>query len=142
MRDAANAAVQVVHQGIPVGAVELLDDVQMDVINRMGGMDRKWKVLPTLFFKFSGTEEGIKDNIESVRRIVRSTKGSDFEVEVDEEKQKVLWSARKEALWSMLALRESGSEVWSTDVAVPLSRVADLVGESSAQLELEIGLIP
>ncbi|KAF3393525.1 D-lactate dehydrogenase [cytochrome] [Talaromyces pinophilus] len=134
MRDAANAAVQVVHQGIPVGAVELLDDVQMDVINRMGGMDRKWKVLPTLFFKFSGTGEGIKDNIESVRRIVRSTKGSDFEVEVDEEKQKVLWSARKEALWSMLALRESGSEVWSTDVAVPLSRVADLVEVSKDDL--------
>jgi D-lactate dehydrogenase (cytochrome) len=129
MRDAASTAVQVIHQGIPVGAVELLDDVQMDVINRMGGMDRKWKVLPTLFFKFSGTEAGVKDNIESVRRIVLSNKGSDFEVEVDKEKQKTLWSARKQALWSMLALRESGSEVWSTDVAVPLSRVADLVGE-------------
>jgi hypothetical protein len=31
-------------------------------------------------------------------------------------------------LWSMLCLRESGHEVWSTDVAVPLSKVSDLVG--------------
>ncbi|RDW83542.1 uncharacterized protein DSM5745_03868 [Aspergillus mulundensis] len=37
MRDAALAAIQIVHAGIPVGAVEILDDVQMDVVNKMGG---------------------------------------------------------------------------------------------------------
>ena len=48
----------------------------------------------------------------------------------DPEEQKKLWSARKEALWSMLAMRQDpGSEVWSTDVAVPLSRLPDIIGE-------------
>ncbi len=28
----------------------------------------------------------------------------------------------------MLALREKGAEVWSTDVAVPLSRLCDIIG--------------
>lgn len=129
MRDATKAATQVVREGIPVGAVELLDDVQMDVINKMGSTGRKWKALPTLFFKFSGTKVGVQDNVEGVRQIVLQNKGCDFEVEHDKSKQAVLWSARKEALWSMLCMRESGHEVWSTDVAVPLSRLPDLVGE-------------
>lgn len=28
----------------------------------------------------------------------------------------------------MLALRKDGAEVWSTDVAVPLSRLPDIIG--------------
>lgn len=30
----------------------------------------------------------------------------------------------------MLALRKEGDEVWSTDVAVPLSRLPDIIGMS------------
>ncbi|KAL2823558.1 hypothetical protein BDW59DRAFT_163135 [Aspergillus cavernicola] len=139
MREAALAATQVIHAGIPVGAVEIMDDVQMDVVNRMGGTGRQWKVLPTLFFKFSGTKLGVTDAIAGVRKIVSRNGGSDFEVEQDKTKQNALWSARKEALWSMLCLRESGSEVWSTDVAVPLSKVPDLVEISKRDLG-ELGL--
>ncbi|CAG8228721.1 unnamed protein product [Penicillium salamii] len=135
MRDAANAATQIVRQGIPVGAVEILDDVQMDVINKMGATGRTWKELPTLFFKFSGTKVGVQDNIDDVRKIVYDNQGSHLEVEKDQAKQAVLWSARKEALWSMLCMRESGHEVWSTDVAVPLSRLPDLVEISKQDLE-------
>lgn len=111
MRAAANAATQIVRQGIPVGAVEILDDVQMDVINQMGATGRLWEKLPTLFFKFSGTKVGVQDNIEDVRKIVSNNEGSELEVEEDKAKQTVLWSARKEALWSMLCMRESGHEV-------------------------------
>ncbi|KAL4864280.1 hypothetical protein BDV12DRAFT_189020 [Aspergillus spectabilis] len=139
MRDAALAATQVIHAGIPVGAVEILDDVQMDVVNRMGGTGRQWKVRPTLFFKFSGTKLGVQDNIAGVREVVLRNGGSGFEVEQDKQKQAALWSARKEALWSMLCLRESGSEVWSTDVAVPLSKVPDLVEISKRDLT-DLGL--
>src|SRR5690606_32149750 len=46
-----------------------------------------------------------------------------------------LWSARKQSLWSMLSLRESGQDVWSTDVAVPLSRLADLVEISKKEMD-------
>ncbi|PYI10109.1 D-lactate dehydrogenase mitochondrial precursor [Aspergillus sclerotiicarbonarius CBS 121057] len=139
IRAAAKAAIQVVHEGIPVGAVEILDDVQMDVINRMGATGREWKRLPTLFFKFSGTKAGVQDNIDGVRRIVHANQGQDFEFEKEPEKQHAVWSARKEALWSMLCLKEEGNEVWSTDVAVPLSRVPDIVEVSKKDLD-KLGL--
>ncbi|KAI1261644.1 RNA dependent RNA polymerase-domain-containing protein [Xylariaceae sp. FL1019] len=111
IRDAASAAAEVARQGIPVGAMEIMDEVQMKVVN-LGGQTapRVWKEAPTLFFKFSGTKVSVKDNIKRVQDITKSNKGSNFEFAKDEREQKMLWSARKEALWSMLALRKGSEE--------------------------------
>ena len=51
VRAAASAASQVIRAGVPVGAVELMDEVAMQVVNRSGTTSRKWKEVPTLFFK-------------------------------------------------------------------------------------------
>ena len=48
-----------------------------------------------------------------------------------------LWSARKQALWASLAVRPEGTQIWSTDVAVPISRMADLIGMLIAPLQLQ-----
>jgi FAD/FMN-containing dehydrogenase len=112
IRDAASAAAEVMQAGIPVAAMEIMDEVQMKVVN-MGGATapRVWKELPTLFFKFSGTKAGVKENISLVQRITKGHKGGNFEFAKDAREQKLLWSARKESLWSMLALRKDGEEV-------------------------------
>lgn len=66
-----------------------------------------------------------------VEEIAKQHKGGKFIFAGSAEEAQKLWSARKEALWSMLALRTSpGAEVWSTDVAVPLSRLPDIIGPS------------
>ncbi|KAF4992143.1 hypothetical protein FDECE_13814 [Fusarium decemcellulare] len=135
IKDAASMAVNVMHEGIPVGAVEILDDVQMNVINRVGATGKVWRESPTLFFKLSGTRASVAGDIAQVRHIAGEYGGLDFQFESDPEKQKRLWSARKEALWSMLSLRESGNQVWTTDVAVPLSRVAELIELSKSDLD-------
>lgn len=84
----------------------------MRVIN-LGGATapRVWKEAPTLFFKFAGTKTSVKDNIGRVKGITKANGGSNFEFARDEREQKLLWSARKEVLWSMLALRKEGEEV-------------------------------
>lgn len=71
-----------------------------------------------------------------VKSIAKSHKSGNFEFATDAEEQKTLWSARKESLWSMLALRREGDEVWSTDVAVPLSRLPDIIGMETQAVEL------
>jgi D-lactate dehydrogenase (cytochrome) len=70
----------------------------------------------------------VQENIGLVKAIAKVHKAGEFEFARDAHEQQTLWSARKEALWSMLALRGKGAEVWSTDVAVPLSRLADIIG--------------
>jgi D-lactate dehydrogenase (cytochrome) len=140
IRDAASAAAGVMRAGVPVAAMEIMDEVQMRVVNLSGATKpRSWKELPTLFFKFSGTKAGVKENIGLVKTIAKAHKGGDFEFAASPAEQKLLWSARKESLWSMLALRKDGSEVWSTDVAVPFSRLADIIEVSKKEMD-DLGL--
>jgi D-lactate dehydrogenase (cytochrome) len=136
IRDAASAAAEVMQTGIPVAAMEIMDEVQMKVVN-MGGATapRVWKEVPTLFFKFSGTKAGVKENIDRVQRITKNNKAGTFEFAKDAKEQQLLWSARKESLWSMLALRKEGEEVWSTDVAVPFSRLPDIIEVSKKEMD-------
>ncbi|KAM0309520.1 hypothetical protein ACHAO8_008956 [Botrytis cinerea] len=140
IRDAAAAAAGVMRAGIQVAAMEIMDEVQMKVVNlSKSTAPRQWKELPTLFFKFSGTKASVKENIAMVSSIAKSHRGSSFEFAKDAREQKLLWSARKESLWSMLALRTNGSEVWSTDVAVPFSRLADIIELSKKEMD-DLGL--
>lgn len=166
IRDAAAAAAEVMQTGVPVAAMEIMDEVQMRVVN-LGGATapRVWDEVPTLFFKFSGTKASVKENIGNVQRIAKRNGGSNFEFAKDSREQKLLWSARKESLWSMLALRKGGDEVCesarfchqsspyfyecgevadsdmtgSTDVAVPFSRLADIIEVSKKEMD-ELGL--
>lgn len=131
MRDAASASMQVIRRGIPVQCMEILDDVQMDVINRAGGTGRSWRNLPTLFFKFSGTTAGVADSIDLTTALAKLNNADTFAFARSEQEAHDLWSARKQALWSMMALREEGTDVWSTDVAVPISRLPDIIGLSA-----------
>ncbi|RQM06659.1 hypothetical protein DH86_00001304 [Scytalidium sp. 3C] len=120
--------------------LEIMDEVQMKVVNLSGSTaPRTWKELPTLFFKFSGTKASVKENIAIVSAIAKAHGGGVFEFAKDAKEQKLLWSARKESLWSMLALRKEGNEVWSTDVAVPFSRLADIIEVSKKEMD-ELGL--
>ena len=130
MRDAASTAMLLIRKGIPVQCMEILDDVQMDVINRAGGTGRSWKTLPSLFFKFSGTSAGVLDSVNLTRDLAKKNHAESFEFARDEREAHDLWSARKQSLWSMLALKKEGSQVWSTDVSVPISRLPDIIGMS------------
>jgi D-lactate dehydrogenase (cytochrome) len=139
IRAAAAAAAGVMRAGIPVGAMEIMDEVQMNVVNRAGGTGKVWKEVPTLFFKFSGTKAGVKDNINNVKAIARAQGGADMEFAKDNVAAATLWSARKQALWSMLSLRKTGNEIFSTDVAVPLSRLPDIIEVSKKEMD-DLGL--
>ena len=139
IRDAATAAAKVMREGVPVQCMEIMDEVQMNVVNRAGATGRSWKEVPTLFFKFSGTKAGVRDNVKVVTSIAKAHKGGDFTFAKSPEEAHTLWSARKEALWSMLSLRHDGNEVWSTDVAVPLSRLPDIIEISKKDMD-ELGL--
>ena len=106
LRSAISAAV--VLKGVPIAAVELMDEVQMKIVNQGGATGREWEEKPTLFFKFSGTRGTVEDNIQSVQNITSKFNPGRFEWTKDKNEQDLLWSARKESLYSLLALRKEG----------------------------------
>ncbi len=98
LRAAAACAQRVIRSGIPVAAMEIMDEVQMNVVNRGGMTKKKWREIPTLFFKFSGTPRAVEEHISQVQTLSKAEGGEEFEFTTDEEEQRQLWSARKESL--------------------------------------------
>ncbi len=135
IREAAECVSRVVGEGIPIAAVEILDDVQMRCINESGSTSRAWKEVPTLFFKFSGTPSGVKESIGLVQKLAKSRGSKSFDFAKSSDEAAELWSARKAALWSVMAKkRDESDHVWTTDVAVPISRLPDIIEETKEDM--------
>ncbi len=135
IREAAQCVREVVGEGIPIAAVEILDDIQMRCINDSGSTSRTWKEAPTLFFKFAGTPSAVKEQIGIVQKLAKARGSKSFDFAKGDDEATELWSARKEALWSVMAKRRDESDhVWTTDVAVPISRLPDIIEETKEDM--------
>lgn len=124
IKAAVDTVIQTIQCGIPVARIELLDEVQMDAVNRYSKLD--YPVAPTLFFEFHGSERGVVEQAETVEAIVDEQGGSDFRWATRPEDRSRLWQARHDAYYAALALRP-GAKGWPTDVCVPISRLADCI---------------
>lgn len=140
VREAAECVFSVVGEGVPVAAVEILDDVQMRCINEAGMTARTWKEAPTLFFKFAGTPTAVKEHVAIVQRLAKRAGSRSFEFARTADEAEELWSARKEALWSVTAQKRDGDHVWTTDVAVPISKLPQIIEETKGWIG-ESGLV-
>ncbi len=137
IRDAAATASAVMRAGVPIAAMELIDEVILSVLNKTSPTgSRKWAEQPTLFFKFSGSKVSVADNIKDVMQISKEHRGGKFEFARDQVEQELLWSGRKTALLTFISTKPEGTELYSTDVAVPYSRVAEIVGKSASHQSL------
>lgn len=135
IHSAAECVSKVVGEGIQVAGIEILDDEQMRCINKSGTTSRQWSESPTLFFKFDGSPSGVKEQIGIVQMLAKQCRSKKFEFARNADEARELWSARKEALWSVMAMRRDGSDhVWTTDVAVPISRLPDIIKETKEDI--------
>ena len=136
IRAAADCVFQVVGAGVPIAAIEILDDVQMKCINDAGQTSKTWKNAPTLFFKFAGTPSSVKEQVSQVQGMAKKAGSVSFEFAKSEQEKEDLWQARKEALWSVMAKGEGNDDiaVWTTDVAVPISRLPQIIEETKEQI--------
>ena len=136
---AVNSVITTIQTGIPIARMELLDDVQMDAVNRYSGLD--YPVQPTLFLEFHGTEAGVKEQSEMVGEICTEFGGSGFRWATKPEDRNKLWQARHDAAYACLALRP-GKKAWATDVCVPISRLAECITETRKDIEDSFLTIP
>jgi D-lactate dehydrogenase (cytochrome) len=130
--DAVTCVIQAIQLGIPVARIELLDDVQMDAVNRRSGLD--YPVAHTLFLEFHGSPAEVAAQAEEVAGLARESGGGDFLWATSEDERRALWSARHQAYEASLALRP-GSKGYITDVCVPISELARSIAEARAEVD-------
>ena len=130
---AVRTVIATIQLGVPVARIELLDEVQMDAINRYAKLT--YEPLPTLFFEFHGhNERDVQEQAETVQALAAENAGSDFSWVTRPEDRTRLWRARHDAYFATLALRP-GAKAWSTDACVPISRLADCIVASKRDLD-------
>jgi D-lactate dehydrogenase (cytochrome) len=128
---AVDTVILTIQSGVPVARIELLDEAQIDAINKYSKLDHR--VAPTLFFEFHGTPAGVAEQVETVKEIAAEHGGDDFRWANTPEERSKLWQARHDAYYAALALRP-GSKGWPTDVCVPISRLAECIAETKRDL--------
>lgn len=121
LHDAVQAVMQTIQCGVPIGRVELLDDTQIEAVNRYSKLDMA--VAPTLVFEFHGSPGAVKDQVEAVKDIAEASHGSGFRWAERPEDRSRLWQARHDIWWANIALRP-GAQGLPTDVCVPISELA------------------
>lgn len=129
---AVDTVIATIQSGIPVARIELLDDVQMDAVNRYSSLD--YPVKSTLFFEFHGSNASVAEQAETVGQIAGEFGGGNFSWTAHTEDRNRLWQARHDAYYAALALRP-GSKGWPTDVCVPISRLSDCILETKRDIE-------
>jgi D-lactate dehydrogenase (cytochrome) len=130
IKGAVDTVIATIQLGVPVARIELLDDVQMDAVNRYS--KTSYVVAPTLLFEFHGdSDHHVSEQAASVEAIASERGGRGFEWATRLEDRERLWHARHNVHFAALNLRP-GCRSWATDVCVPISRLSDCVLETKA----------
>ena len=139
LEGAVKTVIQTIQLGIPVARIELLDEVQMDSVNKFSKLS--YPVKDTLFIEFHGTQAGVKEQAELVQSIAGEHEGGEFKWAMRQEERTHLWQARHDVTYANKALRP-GCEIWATDVCVPISRLAECILETKKDLKQSFLIAP
>ncbi|MCR5856329.1 FAD-binding oxidoreductase [Mesorhizobium sp. J428] len=132
MRGAVEAVVATMQSGIPVARIEFLDEVAVDAANAHSKLGLKRA--PTLFLEFHGSPRWVEEQSRTVAEITADHGGSDFAWSTRPEDRERLWKARHETIYANQSLRP-GCKTYTTDVCVPISRLAEAVLAARADVD-------
>jgi len=130
--DAVRAVTDAIQMGIPMARIEFVDAATVNVFNTYAkaGMPE----VPHLLIEFHGSPNSVQEDAESFGEIVADHNGRGFKWAVDAEERKALWTLRHNAYWAILSQRP-GTRAVVTDICVPISRLAEAVEATQADLE-------
>ena len=129
---AVQTVIQTIQLGVPVARIELLDTLSLSAINKFS--KTTLAEAPTLFFEFHGSPAGVEEQAQTVQAIADDLGGANFEWATRPEDRSRLWQARHDAYFACLQLKP-GCRCFPTDVCVPISRLAECIAETQADIE-------
>jgi D-lactate dehydrogenase (cytochrome) len=132
MDGAVAAVIETIQTGVPMARIEFVDAATALAVNGYSGAS--FPALPHLLVEFHGTEAGVAEQAETFGTIATDHGGRGFDWARKAEDRNRLWKMRHEAYLAILASRP-GARAIVTDVCVPISRLAEAVAETQADIE-------
>ena len=132
IKDAADTVITTIQSGIPVARIELLDAMQVKACNLYSKLSLPEE--PLLLLEFHGSEKSVEEQTELFGEIAIDFGGKNYEWTSNNEDRNKLWKARHDAYWAARSYMP-GTEMYSTDVCVPISKLSDCIVETVKDLE-------
>ena len=132
MEGAVAAVIETIQSGVPMARIEFVDAATALAVNGYSGAS--FPALPHLLVEFHGTEAGVAEQAETFGAIAAEHGGRGFDWARQAEDRNRLWKMRHDAYLAILASRP-GARAIVTDVCVPISRLAEAVAETQADID-------
>jgi len=124
---AVDTTIAIIQMGVPIARVELLDANAVRAVNHHDKL--ALRETPMLLMEFHGSDAGVREQSGTVQEIAHEHGGEDFEWASTPEERTRLWTARHRAYFAGMAANP-GCRTVTTDACVPISRLAEAIGES------------
>ncbi len=131
VRSACAATIATIQSGLPIARVELVDALSVRAFNSYAKLALPEQ--PMLLVEFHGTEGGVAEQVRRFGEIAADNGGGGFVSATRPEDRTKLWQARHDTYWAQMTLRP-GARPFATDACVPISRLADCVEETLADI--------
>ncbi|OLS52477.1 FAD-binding oxidoreductase [Rhodovulum sulfidophilum] len=128
---AVDTVIQTIQLGIPMARIEFVDAATAAAFNAYANADMPEK--PHLMVEFHGSAAGVAEQAESFGEVVAENGGEGFKWSSRPEDRNALWTMRHNAYYACLGLRP-GATALVTDMCVPISRLAEAVEETRADI--------
>jgi len=129
---AVRTTIEIIQLGVPIARVELIDVNTVRMVNAYSKLTLREE--PMLLMEFHGSPAGVKEQAEVVQELASGHGGNAFEWASTPEERTRLWTARHNSYFAAIASRP-GCRAISTDTCVPISRLADCLLESVAEVD-------
>jgi D-lactate dehydrogenase (cytochrome) len=129
---AVRTTIEVIQMGIPIARVELIDGGTIRMVNKHS--KTTLAETPMLLMEFHGSPNSVKEQAELVQEIASAHCSAAFEWASTPEERTRLWAARHNAYFAAIQSRP-GCRAISTDTCVPISRLADCLLDSIAEVD-------
>ncbi|WP_373353694.1 FAD-binding oxidoreductase [Pseudoroseicyclus sp. CXY001] len=117
--------------GLRLARMELMDAAVARAVNAAD--DAGFPEAPHLLVEFHGSEQAVAAEVALFEAIAEGHGASGFAWASREEDRRALWRMRHRAYWSILAGRP-GARAIVTDICVPVSRLAEAIAETQADI--------
>jgi len=131
MQHGVDVAIAILQSGTQLEALELADAHCMRAIQASGLVNDEYAERPTLFLKFAGSAQNVREQISFVEDLCAEHGALGIEFTSEKARMDGIWSARKVLGHALVCMKKTPSDLFlSTDAAVPVSLLARLVSQS------------
>ena len=129
---AVRAVIQTIQFGIPVARIELLDEVQIDAVNRYSKLSLRGEADAALRVPRAPAPPGVAEHATAVQEIAAEHGGTEFRWATTTEDRATLWAARHNTYYAALAHAARRQGVGHRRVRADLARSPSASSRPSA----------